>query len=124
MVPCCCPACTRTFICSEGCHQVVVEMSKLIPVSPDSLFSVKKSAFVNNVFQRKVVTFLFNCFINVLMNLRTVHVRFHINLSHPEQPLLHAKQLFNLHNLLHDRLRETTGYNYYSFRTASLYTVL
>ncbi|KAM0886804.1 hypothetical protein ACQ4PT_029462 [Festuca glaucescens] len=35
--------------------------------------------------------------------------RFHINLSHPEQPLLRAKQLFNLHNLLHDRLRETTG---------------
>uniref|UniRef100_A0A453CF00 Dicer dsRNA-binding fold domain-containing protein n=1 Tax=Aegilops tauschii subsp. strangulata TaxID=200361 RepID=A0A453CF00_AEGTS len=35
--------------------------------------------------------------------------RFGIKLSHPEQPLLHAKQLFNLHNLLHDRLRETTG---------------
>ncbi|KQJ83511.1 hypothetical protein BRADI_5g15337v3 [Brachypodium distachyon] len=35
--------------------------------------------------------------------------RFGIELSHPEQPLLKAKQLFNLHNLLHDRLRETTG---------------
>ncbi|XBJ03091.1 hypothetical protein VPH35_022331 [Triticum aestivum] len=34
--------------------------------------------------------------------------RFGIKLSHPEQPLLHAKQLCNLHNLLHDRLRETT----------------
>lgn len=29
--------------------------------------------------------------------------KFSINLKRPEQPLLHAKQLFNLHNLLHDR---------------------
>jgi hypothetical protein len=85
------------------------------------LFSAKHSTFVNNVFQRKVVTFLLNCFIDVVMNLCTVQVRFCINLSHPEQPLLHAKQLFNLHNLLHDRLRETTGYYCSSFRTSILY---
>uniref|UniRef100_A0A0E0KSN5 Dicer-like protein 4 n=1 Tax=Oryza punctata TaxID=4537 RepID=A0A0E0KSN5_ORYPU len=34
--------------------------------------------------------------------------RFGIELSHPEQPLLKAKQLFNLRNLLHNRLPETT----------------
>jgi len=36
-------------------------------------------------------------------NLACLDVRFSINLKRPEQPLLHAKQLFNLHNLLHDR---------------------
>uniref|UniRef100_A0A0D9ZN12 Dicer-like protein 4 n=1 Tax=Oryza glumipatula TaxID=40148 RepID=A0A0D9ZN12_9ORYZ len=34
--------------------------------------------------------------------------RFRIELSHPEQPLLKAKQIFNLRNLLHNRLPETT----------------
>ncbi|XP_025824254.1 endoribonuclease Dicer homolog 4 isoform X2 [Panicum hallii] len=34
--------------------------------------------------------------------------RFHIELSHPEQPLLKAKQLFNLRNLLHNRQLEST----------------
>ncbi|XP_006653591.1 endoribonuclease Dicer homolog 4 [Oryza brachyantha] len=34
--------------------------------------------------------------------------RFGIELSQPEQPLLKAKQLFNLRNLLHNRLQETT----------------
>uniref|UniRef100_A0A0D9W711 Dicer-like protein 4 n=1 Tax=Leersia perrieri TaxID=77586 RepID=A0A0D9W711_9ORYZ len=34
--------------------------------------------------------------------------RFRIEISHPEQPLLKAKQLFNLRNLLHNRLPETT----------------
>ncbi|XP_062184952.1 endoribonuclease Dicer homolog 4 isoform X3 [Phragmites australis] len=33
--------------------------------------------------------------------------RFDIKLSHPEQPLLKAKQLFNLRNLLHNRLQES-----------------
>ncbi|XP_045827560.1 dicer-like protein 4 isoform X3 [Trifolium pratense] len=32
--------------------------------------------------------------------------KFSINLKRPEQPLLHAKQLFNLHNLLHNRKNE------------------
>ncbi|GAU11988.1 hypothetical protein TSUD_196120 [Trifolium subterraneum] len=32
--------------------------------------------------------------------------KYSINLKRPEQPLLHAKQLFNLHNLLHDRKTE------------------
>ncbi|OEL23902.1 Endoribonuclease Dicer-like protein 4, partial [Dichanthelium oligosanthes] len=35
--------------------------------------------------------------------------RFNIELSHPEQPLLKAKQLFNLRNLLHNRQQESTG---------------
>lgn len=35
--------------------------------------------------------------------------RFGIHLSYPEQPLLKAKLLFSLHNLLHDRLQESTG---------------
>ncbi|KAL6903528.1 hypothetical protein ACP4OV_004341 [Aristida adscensionis] len=35
--------------------------------------------------------------------------RFGIELSHPEQPLLKAKQLFNLRNLLHNRLQESKG---------------
>ncbi|XP_020109653.1 endoribonuclease Dicer homolog 4 isoform X1 [Ananas comosus] len=34
--------------------------------------------------------------------------RFNIQLSHPEQPLLKAKPLFNLHNLLHNRLQGNT----------------
>ncbi|KAL6652413.1 hypothetical protein ACP70R_011338 [Stipagrostis hirtigluma subsp. patula] len=34
--------------------------------------------------------------------------RFGIELSYPEQPLLKAKQLFNLRNLLHNRLQEST----------------
>ncbi|KAG2567328.1 hypothetical protein PVAP13_7NG350064 [Panicum virgatum] len=33
----------------------------------------------------------------------------HIELSHPEQPFLKAKQLFNLRNLLHNRQLESTG---------------
>ncbi|WJX95975.1 endoribonuclease Dicer [Trifolium repens] len=32
--------------------------------------------------------------------------KYSINLKRPGQPLLHAKQLFNLHNLLHDRKNE------------------
>ncbi|XP_073000978.1 endoribonuclease Dicer homolog 4-like isoform X2 [Typha latifolia] len=35
--------------------------------------------------------------------------RFGIQLSHPEQPLLKAKQLFFLRNLLHNRLQESTA---------------
>lgn len=34
--------------------------------------------------------------------------RFGIQLSYPEQPLLKAKQLFYLHNLLHNRVQEST----------------
>ncbi|RCV34474.1 hypothetical protein SETIT_7G162200v2 [Setaria italica] len=34
--------------------------------------------------------------------------RFDIELSHPEQPFLRAKQLFNLRNLLHNRQQEST----------------
>ncbi|KAJ1271827.1 hypothetical protein BS78_06G155400 [Paspalum vaginatum] len=34
--------------------------------------------------------------------------RFDIELSHPEQPLLKAKQLFSLRNLLHNRQQEST----------------
>ncbi|CAI8584290.1 unnamed protein product [Vicia faba] len=32
-----------------------------------------------------------------------LHKKFSITLKHPEQPLLHAKPLFKLHNLLHNR---------------------
>ncbi|KAJ6808725.1 endoribonuclease Dicer-like protein 4-like isoform X1 [Iris pallida] len=32
-----------------------------------------------------------------------------VQLSFPDQPLLKAKQLFNLHNLLHNRVQESTG---------------
>ncbi|KAJ3708060.1 hypothetical protein LUZ61_011765 [Rhynchospora tenuis] len=32
--------------------------------------------------------------------------KFNIKLSHPEQPLLKAKQLFNVHNLLHNRIKD------------------
>jgi endoribonuclease Dicer len=35
--------------------------------------------------------------------------KYSINLKRPGQPLLHAKQLFNLHNLLHDRKNEDAG---------------
>ncbi|KAJ6837174.1 endoribonuclease Dicer-like protein 4-like isoform X1 [Iris pallida] len=34
--------------------------------------------------------------------------RFGVQLSYPEQPLLKAKQLFYLHNLLHNRIQEST----------------
>jgi len=48
---------------------------------------------------------LLNCFIM----LRFTEIRLHIELSHPEQPLLKAKQLFCLRNLLHNRQLESTG---------------
>ncbi|KAF3452999.1 hypothetical protein FNV43_RR03432 [Rhamnella rubrinervis] len=35
--------------------------------------------------------------------------RFGIQLKYPQQPLLHAKPLFNLHNLLHNRKQEDSG---------------
>lgn len=36
-------------------------------------------------------------------------IRFKIELSHPEQPLLKAKQLFNVHNLLLNRNKDNKG---------------
>jgi hypothetical protein len=42
-------------------------------------------------------------------NLACLDGRYSINLKRPGQPLLHAKQLFNLHNLLHDRKNEDAG---------------
>lgn len=38
-----------------------------------------------------------------------VVIRFGIHLKYPEQPLLCAKPLFFLHNLLHNRKREDSG---------------
>ncbi|XXG64625.1 hypothetical protein AAC387_Pa05g2523 [Persea americana] len=39
--------------------------------------------------------------------------KFGINLSYPHQPLLKAKQLFSLRNLLPNRLQESTGFRQY-----------
>lgn len=38
-----------------------------------------------------------------------IKLRFGIQLKHPDQPFLKAKQLFALRNLLHNRLQESTG---------------
>ncbi|PIA45697.1 hypothetical protein AQUCO_01600137v1 [Aquilegia coerulea] len=35
--------------------------------------------------------------------------KFSVNILHPKQPLLKAKQLFSLHNLLHNRVQGNTG---------------
>ena len=41
-----------------------------------------------------------------------LEVRFRVQLKYPEQPLLQAKPLFSLRNLLHNRKREDSG-NYF-----------
>lgn len=53
------------------------------------------------------ISYIFTC--DPTKNLACFDVRFSIYLKCPKQPLLRAKPLFNLHNLLHKRKHIDTG---------------